>query len=119
MLCKLVRDGLGEDPTAPPVVEPAGSPAGVRLKADTTARAQRSADPNVLAGVPASPGIAVGNVVQRIDGLGHVVSYAYDALNRMTQETDAARLMSIRCGLGARSMQARGQETAPWLPSAG
>ena len=51
-LSRLIRDGLGE--SAEPPSPPASSPSPVRA----------STDPNVLTGVPASPGVAVGNVIQ-------------------------------------------------------
>jgi multiphosphoryl transfer protein len=51
-LSRLIREGLGESPDA----VPAPTPERV-VRATTT-------DPNVLTGVPASPGVAVGNVVQ-------------------------------------------------------
>src|SRR5262245_9487610 len=54
-LSQLILDGLGEDARAPAVVETA-APAVV-------GRPERSTDPNLLVGVAASPGLAVGNVV--------------------------------------------------------
>ena len=50
-LSRLIRGGLGESPEAAPTPAP-------RVEAPT------SSDPNVLSGVPASPGVAVGNIVQ-------------------------------------------------------
>ena len=55
-LSRLILDGLGEE-GAPPATSEAVAVAPV-------VTAPRSTDPNVLAVVPASPGIAVGNIVQ-------------------------------------------------------
>jgi phosphocarrier protein FPr len=67
----MVRDGLGEDAAAPVVAEVAATVPATRL--------QRSDDPNVLTGVAASPGIAVGNVVQVKREQLRVVEDAVDA----------------------------------------
>jgi phosphocarrier protein FPr len=57
ILSRLVLDGLGEDANVP-------APSEAAAAAVSVVRATRSDDPNVLTGVAASPGIAVGNIVQ-------------------------------------------------------
>jgi phosphocarrier protein FPr len=71
ILSRLVLDGLGEDATAPA--------AAVAVAAAPVARATRSDDPNVLTGIAASPGIAVGNIVQVRREQLRVVENATDA----------------------------------------
>jgi phosphocarrier protein FPr len=51
-LSQLIRDGLGEVTTSAPTIAPRGI------------KSVPPGDPNVLVGVPASPGVAVGNIVQ-------------------------------------------------------
>jgi phosphocarrier protein FPr len=77
VLSQLVLDGLGES----------GSPEGEAPAAPS--RPERLADPNVLTGVAASPGVAVGNVLQVRHEQLRVVENANDArLER--QALDAA-----------------------------
>jgi phosphoenolpyruvate-protein phosphotransferase len=71
VLSQLVRDGLGEEGTAPGGDASAAPP--------TVARPVRSGDPNVLTGVAASPGVAVGNVLQVRHEQIRVVENANDA----------------------------------------
>lgn len=52
-LIPLIESGSGEDPNAAPVAEEAAAPVVVQ-----------SVVPNVLSGIPASPGVAVGQVVR-------------------------------------------------------
>jgi len=66
-LSKLIRDGLGEDE----------APATSRPAAAATPRV--SSDPNLLAGVSASPGVAVGNIWQVRHQQIRVVEEANDA----------------------------------------
>ena len=82
-LSQLVLDGLGEDGSAPGRRRGA-APAGV-------ARPARSDDPNVLAGVAASPGIAVGNVFQVRHEQLRVVEDANDAQARAAGARRGAR----------------------------
>jgi multiphosphoryl transfer protein len=79
-LSQLVRDGLGEG-TAAPAPAPAPAPEPVRPP--------RSTDPNVLAGVAASPGVAVGKVRQLRRERLHVVEIAKDS-RAERQALDAA-----------------------------
>ena len=98
-LSQLIRDGLGEDRRAPiAVAEPAPT-----LDA---ARAARSSDPNVLAGIAASPGVAVGNVVQVRHEQLRVVEEANDA--RVERQALDAALEHAKAELDA--LQARLQQ---------
>jgi phosphocarrier protein FPr len=69
-LSQLVIEGLGEEAGAPAASAPSAAEEVPRL---------RSSDPNLLVGVPASPGIAVGNVVQVRRAQLRVVEHAKDA----------------------------------------
>jgi phosphoenolpyruvate-protein phosphotransferase len=71
VLSQLVRDGLGEDGSAP------GGDAHAAPSA--VARPARSEDANLLTGVAASPGVAVGNVRQVRHEQIRVVENANDA----------------------------------------
>jgi phosphocarrier protein FPr len=105
-LSRLVLDGLGEEATsapgatgAAPVAAAVGSP--------------RSDDPNVLTGVPASPGIAVGNIVQVRREQLRVVENATDprlqrraldsALERAKAELDALQARLQQEGAGGKA----------------
>jgi len=79
-LSQLVRDGLGE--AAGDAPSPAQEPA-------LTVVASRSDDPNVLAGVPASPGLAVGRILQLRHEQVNLVEDAADA-RAERQALDAA-----------------------------
>jgi phosphocarrier protein FPr len=104
-LSRLVLDGLGEDATAPAAAEAAASVA--------VAGTPRSDDPNVLAGVAASPGIAVGNVVQVRREQLRVVENATDArlqrraldsaLEHAKAELDALQARLQQEGAGAKA----------------
>jgi phosphocarrier protein FPr len=80
-LSQLVLGGLGEDGAAAAAGEPSAP--------GDAARPPRSEDPNVLAGVAASPGIAVGNIVQIRHEQLRVVEDANDA-RAERQALDAA-----------------------------
>jgi phosphocarrier protein FPr len=80
VLSQLVLDGLGEDGAA----APSNTAAVVEV-----ARPAQSDDPNVLAGVSASPGIAVGNVMQVRHEQLRVVENAND-VRAERQALDAA-----------------------------
>jgi multiphosphoryl transfer protein len=80
-LSQLIRDGLGEGGAAPAAAEAAASVDVVRRP--------RSDDPNVLTGVAASPGLAVGNIVQVRHEQLRVVEDATDARHER-QALDAA-----------------------------
>jgi len=80
VLSQLVLDGLGEDGAA----APSNTAAVVEV-----ARPAQSDDPNVLAGVSASPGIAVGNVMQVRHEQLRVVENANDVRTER-QALDAA-----------------------------
>jgi phosphoenolpyruvate-protein phosphotransferase len=95
-LSQLVLDGLGEDGSSAPGDDAAAAPAGV-------ARAARSEDPNVLAGVAASPGVAVGNVLQVRHEQLRVVEHANDA--RLERQALDAALEQAKAELDA--LQAR------------
>ena len=95
VLSQMVLDGLGEEGSAPAGEAPA-APAGV-------ARPARSEDPNVLAGVAASPGIAVGNVFQVRHEQLRVVEDANDA--RVERQALDAALEQAEAELDA--LQAR------------
>jgi len=104
VLSQLVRDGLGEDGSAPDV-----GPAPTTVAAVKTSR---SDDPNVLTGVPASPGIAVGNVVQVRREQMRVVENASDArLQRRALDGALERAKAELDALQARLQQegARGK----------
>ena len=100
-LSQFVLEGLGEDGAAPP---------GTTTAVVDVARTVHPDDPNVLAGVAASPGIAVGNVAQVRHEQLRVVENANDAraerqaldtaLERAKAELDAlhARLQKERAG---------------------
>ncbi|HEU4692547.1 MAG TPA: glucose PTS transporter subunit IIA, partial [Vicinamibacterales bacterium] len=104
-LVQLVLDGLGEETIAPPASEAA--------TAAPVARPSRSDDPNLLAGVPASPGIAVGNIVQVRREQLHVVESATDvrlerraldaALEHAKAELDALRARLQQEGAGGKA----------------
>jgi phosphocarrier protein FPr len=79
-LSGLIRDGLGEHAAEAPLEAAA---------AVEVARRPRSDDPNILAGVAASPGVAVGSVVQVRHETLRVVEEASDA-RRERQALDAA-----------------------------
>ena len=97
-LSQLVLDGLGEDASAPG--DDAGAaPAGV-------ARTVRSEDPNVLVGVAASPGVAVGNVLQVRHEQLRVVENANDArLERQALDTALEQAKAELDALQARLRQ--------------
>ena len=97
-LSQLIVDGLGEEARAPAVAETA-APIEV-------ARPARSSDPNVLAGVAASPGLAVGNVVQVRHEQLRVMEHAADA--RLERQTLDAALERAKAELDA--LQARLQQ---------
>jgi phosphocarrier protein FPr len=80
-LSQLIVDGLGEGGAV--AAAPAAAPAA------EAARPPRSADPNLLTGVAASPGVAVGNVVQVRHEQLRVVENASDARSER-QALDAA-----------------------------
>jgi phosphocarrier protein FPr len=80
-LSQLIRDGLGEGGAAP-------SPAPAAESADLASRV-RSEDPNLLTGVAASPGVAVGQVAQVRHERLRVVERADDA-RAERQALDAA-----------------------------
>ncbi|HEY6360490.1 MAG TPA: phosphoenolpyruvate--protein phosphotransferase, partial [Vicinamibacterales bacterium] len=69
-LSQLIRDGLGEQAAAPPSGEAPSA---------QVVRPSRSEDPNVLAGVAASPGLAIGHVRQVRHEALRVVEHASDA----------------------------------------
>ncbi len=104
-LSQLVRDGLGEEATT--------APAATEAAASVAVRAVRSEDPNVLTGVPASPGIAVGNIVQVRREQLRVVENASDArlqrraldgaLERAKSELDALQTRLQQEGAGAKA----------------
>jgi phosphoenolpyruvate-protein phosphotransferase len=98
MLSRLVLDGLGEDATAPAAADVAS--------AAVVARSPRSDDPNVLTGVAASPGIAVGNIVQVKREQLRVVENASDA--RLQRRALDAALERAKAELDA--LQARLQQ---------
>ena len=79
VLSQLVREGLGESAAAP---HTAAAPVTERAPA-------RSNDPNLLTGIGASPGIAVGRVVQLRRGAVRIVEAADDARHER-QALDAA-----------------------------
>lgn len=102
-LAQLVREGLGESASAGPV----------EASASRVARAASTDEPNVLAGVPASPGTAVGNVFQvRHDRL-RVVEDANDprqerqaldtALEQAKAELDALQARLREQGAGGKA----------------
>ena len=95
VLSQMVLDGLGEEGSAP-AGEAAAAPVGV-------ARPARSDDPNVLAGVAASPGVAVGNVFQVRHEQLRVVEDANDA--RLERQALDAALEQAKAELDA--LQAR------------
>jgi len=97
-LSQLIVDGLGEEARAPAVAETA-APIEV-------ARPARPSDPNVLAGVAASPGLAVGNVVQVRHEQLRVMEHAADA--RLERQTLDAALERAKAELDA--LQARLQQ---------
>jgi multiphosphoryl transfer protein len=97
-LSRLVLDGLGEDATAPAAADVAS--------AAVVARSPRSDDPNVLTGVAASPGIAVGNIVQVKREQLRVVENASDA--RLQRRALDAALERAKAELDA--LQARLQQ---------
>jgi multiphosphoryl transfer protein len=94
-LSQLVLDGLGEEGVAPAATAAA-------VSADVV-RPPRSDDPNLLAGVAASPGIAVGNVVQVRHEQLRVVENASDA--RVERQALDAALEHAKAELDA--LQAR------------
>src|SRR5262249_10932550 len=101
-LSRLILDGLGEEESQPAINEAAAAVA--------VGTAPRSTDPNVLAGVPASPGIAVGNIVQVRRAQLRVVENATDArlerraldaaLEHAKSELDALRARLQQEGAG-------------------
>jgi phosphocarrier protein FPr len=103
-LSKLVLEGLGED---------AASAASAAVAAVEVVRPARSDDPNLLAGVAASPGIAVGNVVQVRRQQLRVVEDAKDvrrerraldeALEHAKAELDALQARLQREGAGGKA----------------
>ncbi len=97
-LSKLVRDGLGEE-RASPAVSAAAAPMDV-------VRRPRSEDPNILTGVAASPGIAVGNVAQVRHEQLRVEENATDA--RLERQALDAALEHAKAELDA--LQARLQQ---------
>jgi phosphoenolpyruvate-protein phosphotransferase len=101
VLSRMVLDGLGEEGSAP-----AGEAAAARL---SVARPARSEDPNVLAGVAASSGVAVGNIFQVRHEPLRVVEEANDA--RVERQALDAALAQASAELDA--LQVRlGQEGA-------
>ena len=101
VLSQLVLDGLGEDARAPEG-DARTAPTGVT-------RMARSEDPNLLTGVAASPGVAVGNVWQVRHERLRVVENANDA--RLERQALDAALEQAKAELDA--LQARlGQEGA-------
>jgi phosphoenolpyruvate-protein phosphotransferase len=104
-LTQLIVDGLGEEGAAP---VGRGAAASVEV-----VRPMRSDDPNVLAGVAASPGIAVGNVVQVRHVALRVVENASDtraerqaldaALERAKAELDALQARLQQEGAGGKA----------------
>jgi phosphocarrier protein FPr len=105
-LSQLVLDGLGEEISgAPATAEAASVSAEVALP--------RPDDPNIFAGIPASPGIAVGNVVQVRREQLRVVENATDvrlerrtldaALEHAKAELDALRARLQQEGAGGKA----------------
>ena len=103
-LSQLVLEGLGEDGAAPP---------GTTTAVVEVARTVHPDDPNVLAGVAASPGIAVGNVAQVRHEQLRVVENANDAraerqaldtaLERAKAELDALHARLQKEGAGGKA----------------
>jgi phosphocarrier protein FPr len=94
-LSQLILDGLGEAGSAPAV--------GAADAALNTARPAPAEDPNVLTGVAASPGVAVGNVLQVRHQQLRVVEEANDA--RLERQALDAALEQAEAELDA--LQAR------------
>ena len=104
-LSRLIRDGLGETHAAPVAT---GSSAAVEF-----ARPQRSEDPNVLTGVAASPGVAVGHTLHVRHEQLRVVEHASDprverqaldaALEHAKSELDALHTRLQREGAGGKA----------------
>jgi phosphocarrier protein FPr len=101
----LILDGLGEEQSPSAISE--------AVTAVPVVGAPRSTDPNVLAGVPASPGIAVGNIVQVRREQLRVVENAADArlerrvldaaLEHAKAELDALRARLQQEGAGGKA----------------
>jgi multiphosphoryl transfer protein len=97
-LSRLILDGLGEEQSPSAISE--------AVTAVPVVGAPRSTDPNVLVGVPASPGIAVGNIVQVRREQLRVVENAADArLERRALDAALEHAKAELDALGARLQQ--------------
>lgn len=108
-LSTLLRDGLGEGPTTDR--SPRAVPHPVALRAG--ARAEPENDPQLLGGIPASPGVVVGNIHRVRRDSFHIVELANDprverrslddALERAKTELEELRMRLGAEGAGAKA----------------